>query len=268
MATWGRWVHTVRPMRSSVILMLVLSGLSQGCLGNGTSCRWEGSTHFSGDTFVAVDQCSRCTCSEGTVSCDEAACAKGLTCKLNEDCAATELCQRPEGSCGEPGRCTARSAGSCPKPTPVCGCDGNTYNSSCEAQLAGANVASAGECRKGRSCNIAGVPYPDGSEGIPAADGCNTCRCTDGALDCSKASCGGATCSAGQTCGADQYCAFALGQLCGAADATAMCKPRPTLCTYDYNPVCGCDGRDHGNPCAANQAGTGVRSAGTCPVKP
>jgi hypothetical protein len=105
----------------------------------------------------------------------------------------------------------------------------------------------------------------------PAGDGCNTCTCMDGVWTCTEKlcpkdnpkekACGGML---GASCGPTEYCAYAQGQHCGAADATATCKPRPDVCTYDYRPVCGCDGKDYGNACAAAQAGTGILKATTC----
>lgn len=73
---------------------------------------------------------------------------------------------------------------------------------------------------------------------------------------------------AGDTCKADEYCAYEAGQYCGAADASATCKPRPEMCTRDYRPVCGCDNKTYGNPCSAAAAGQGVLSIGECPPSP
>lgn len=61
-------------------------------------------------------------------------------------CDGTEYCDRGVGRCLGPGRCMARPA-ECGDPVePVCGCDGVTYDSACEARRAGASIERAGAC--------------------------------------------------------------------------------------------------------------------------
>jgi hypothetical protein len=74
-------------------------------------------------------------------------------------------------------------------------------------------------------------------------------------------SCGGI---AGFQCPANTYCLYAPFQKCGAGDAMGKCKPRPEVCTEEYKPVCGCNGKDYGNACAAAREGTSVQKEGTC----
>jgi hypothetical protein len=70
-------------------------------------------------------------------------------CGSNADCASTEYCLLPAGTCSGRGTCVTRPDVCLPVIMEVCGCDGRTYGNDCEAQVAGVNVASMGACGSG-----------------------------------------------------------------------------------------------------------------------
>jgi hypothetical protein len=80
------------------------------------------------------------------------------------------------------------------------------------------------------------------------------------------ASCGGI---AGNQCGAGLYCNFRDGTAlapssCGHTDQTGVCAQVPQVCTEEFKPVCGCDGKTYSNACAAHAKAVTVSKPGKC----
>jgi hypothetical protein len=67
-----------------------------------------------------------------------------------------------------------------------------------------------------------------------------------------------------ENCPASYFCDLLPASQCGALPLGGICLPRPEICTFDEDPVCGCDGQTYSNACVANWSGVSVAFAGPC----
>jgi hypothetical protein len=112
---------------------------------------------------------------------------------------------------------------------PVCGCNDKTYPNACHAAREGISVVKGGECA---TAPTLAEGKTCGTRGVPGE------------------------------CSPELYCAFRAN--CGQGDEGGVCTKKPQMCTKIYAPVCGCDGKTHGNACSAASAGVTVATKGEC----
>jgi len=72
--------------------------------------------------------------------------------------------------------------------------------------------------------------------------------------------CGGI---AGVRCAEGLFCRY-RDVTCDVMDRQGICIPTPEFCTEEFDPICGCDGKDYSNRCHAHVAGMSVEKQGGC----
>jgi hypothetical protein len=71
------------------------------------------------------------------------------------------------------------------------------------------------------------------------------------------------TCTKDIECGMTEYCNF-IDLNCGSNGTKGSCEQLPSVCTTQFDPVCGCDGKKYGNSCNAATSAISVSSSRNC----
>jgi Kazal-type serine protease inhibitor domain len=67
-------------------------------------------------------------------------------CTTNDDCDDDFFCSKLNSQCDGDGVCQPKPEGCTEAPSPICGCDGETYLNRCYAAMAGTTVENRGVC--------------------------------------------------------------------------------------------------------------------------
>lgn len=183
-----------------IVIVVLLWGVACGgwsCAGSPQVCKVDTQSYTVGQTFPSQDGCNTCRCEEdGSVACTNKACISFCGGENNDTCKANEVCVYKVGVC-EPTKSdvgVCKPIGTCSEfKQPVCGCDSQTYNNTCQAELAGITVRENKACPDPppakKDCSYEGKDYKHGTTATVNEECDIRCTCDDGKMNCNKPAC-------------------------------------------------------------------------------
>lgn len=181
--------------------------------------------------------CEKDCCADGTSYDESAQCCFPTTTSCESGCDEGFFCNTPQDQCEALGKSTCEKIPDSCEGVEIdylCGCDDNEYENECSAHQKGVAVRQPSACFCGPGSDSFLPCHPDYYCNSPSSslltERCERCE--------------------------NEACQF--------EPAILRCERKPTRCPKVYKPVCGCDGVEYPNECAAAMAGVSVEYTFPC----
>ncbi len=245
----------------------------KGCCNSDNDCKGASEVCFTGGPF-GTNKCMN-TNILGKGQCwTDAQCGKGSKCENAMACGCNAQCKAPDkpGTCSQPvNKCLTVKCGDDGNPCTKEYCDPGTGKCMVKVLKAGTKCDDGNACTEGDTCQgLAALVKCVGKPKLcQSADKCKAGKCNPNSGACEYTAipgCGGnKTCTLGMgaptiDCGKGNFCKLTVQGTCM---GVGVCTAKPAGCTKQYDPVCGCDAKDYGNPCMSFSAGQNYKSKGT-----